>query len=180
MSKNHNEWGFVMEVAVRYFSKLGNTKAIAEEIAVGAGVQAVSVVDEPELPERVDVLYLGGAPYANIMAPELREYAERLTPDKVGRVVLFSTSNWSRRVVLALRKILKAKGIPVTSSHFWAHMTQIGPSKARARMFGEASPGAGDTATADRQAIVAEAISSVVIVSALVALGIVVAKRVKA
>ena len=169
-----------MQVAVRYFSTFGNTKAIAEEIAAGAGVQAVSIVDEPELPERVDVLFLGGAPYANIMAPELREYAERLTADKVGRVVLFSTSNWSRRVVLALRKILKAKGIPVTSSHFWAHMTQIDPSKQRARAFGEAGPGAGDTAAADRQAIVAEAVSSVVIVVAFVVLGAVVARRINA
>ena len=168
-----------MEIAVRYFSVLGNTKAIAEEIAAGAGVKAVSIVDEPELPEHVDVLFLGGAPYANIMAPELREYAEHLTPDKVGRVVLFSTSNWSRRVVLALRKILKAKGIPVTSNHFWAHMTQIGPRKPSARVFGEVGPMVGDTAVADRQAIVAEAVSSVVIVSALVALGVVIAKRIR-
>ncbi|MBP5167787.1 MAG: flavodoxin family protein [Oscillospiraceae bacterium] len=29
--------------AVRYFSRLGNTKTIAEAIAEGAGVQAVSI-----------------------------------------------------------------------------------------------------------------------------------------
>ena len=33
--------------AVRYFSKLGNTKTIAEAIAEGAGVQAVSITDAP-------------------------------------------------------------------------------------------------------------------------------------
>ena len=62
-----------MTKAVRYFSRLGNTKTIAEAIADGAGVKAVSITDEPELKERVDILYLGGAPYANIMAPELKE-----------------------------------------------------------------------------------------------------------
>ena len=64
--------------AVRYYSKSGNTKAIAEAIAEGAGVQAVSITDEPALTEYTDVLFLGGAPYANIMAPELKSYAEKL------------------------------------------------------------------------------------------------------
>ena len=94
-----------MKTAVRYYSKLGNTKTIAEAIADGAGVEAVSITEEPELGEYVDILFLGGAPYANIMAPQLREYAERLSADKVGRIALFTTSNWSRRTVRALRKI---------------------------------------------------------------------------
>ena len=97
--------------AVRYYSKLGNTKTIAEAIAEGAGVPAVSVTDEPELKEHVDILFLGGAPYANIMAPELKAYAEKLDKNTVGKVVLFTTSNWSRRTVLALKKMLKRKGI---------------------------------------------------------------------
>lgn len=165
-----------MSIAVRYFSVLGNTRAIAEEIAAGAGVEAVSIVDEPELTEHVDVLVLGGAPYANIMAPELREYAERLDPSKVSRVVLFSTSNWSRRTVLALRKILKRKGIPVTSDHFWAHMTQIGPSKPSARAFGKTAPKAGGVDAIDTRAAVAETISSVVIISAFALLGVILAR----
>lgn len=70
-----------MKTAVRYYSKLGNTKRIAEAIAEGAGVKAVSVTEEPDLAEYVDVLFLGGAPYANIMAPELRAYAEKLSAD---------------------------------------------------------------------------------------------------
>ena len=68
------------KVAVRYCSKTkaGNTKRIATTIAEGANVEAVSISDEPVLSEKVDVLFLGGAPYANIMAPELRKYAEAL------------------------------------------------------------------------------------------------------
>lgn len=126
-----------MVKAVRYFSKLGNTRAIAEAIAEGAGVPAVSIADEPGLTERVDVLFLGGAPYANIMAPELKAYAEGLTPDMVGRVVLFTTSNWSRRTVLALKKMLKEKGIPVEKEYFYAHMLNINGRMAAAREFGK-------------------------------------------
>ena len=99
-------------VEVRYCSrtKFGNTRRIAEAIAEGAATKAVSIDDEPRLTEKADILFLGGAPYANIMAPELRQYAEELAPDMVGKIVLFTTSNWSRRTVLALKKIFKGKG----------------------------------------------------------------------
>lgn len=123
--------------AVRYYSKLGNTKAIAEAIAEGAGVQAVSVTDEPVLSEYTDVLFLGGAPYANIMAPELRAYADKLDKSMVGRVILFTTSNWSRRTVLALRKMLREKGIQVEKKYFYAHMLHIKGRIDAARMFGK-------------------------------------------
>lgn len=117
------------KVLVRYLSKLGNTKKIAEAIADGAGVEAVSITEQPSVEEHADILFLGGAPYANIMAPELRAYAEGLSSEKIGRVVLFTTSNWSRRTVRALRKIFNEKGIPVDREYFYAHMTRI---KARA------------------------------------------------
>jgi len=125
-----------MTKAVRYYSRLGNTKTIAEAIAEGAGVKAVSVTDEPELTQRVDVLYLGGAPYANIMAPELKAYAEKLESSKVGKVALFTTSNWSRRTVLALKKMLKAKNIRVSDEYFYAHMLHIKGRVDAAREFG--------------------------------------------
>lgn len=125
-----------MKKAVRYYSKLGNTRAIAEAIAEGAGVRAVSIADEPRLNEYVDVLYLGGAPYANIMAPELRAFAENLDAARVGRVVLFTTSNWSRRTVLALKKLLRERGIAVADEYFFAHMLYIKGRIDAAREFG--------------------------------------------
>ena len=126
-----------MKTAVRYFSKLGNTKKIAEAIAQGAGVKAVSIADDPKLQEYVDILFLGGAPYANIMAPELREYAESLKAEQVGRVILFTTSNWSRRTVLALRKLLSNNGIKVDKEYFYAHMLHINGRIEAAREFGK-------------------------------------------
>ena len=125
-----------MKTAVRYFSKLGNTKKIAEAIAQGAGVKAVSIADEPKLQEYIDILFLAGAPYANIMAPELREYAESLKAEQVGRVILFTTSNWSRRTVLALRKLLSNNGIKVDKEYFYAHMLHINGRIEAAREFG--------------------------------------------
>ena len=128
-----------MKKAVRYFSKLGNTRKIAEAIAQGAGVEAISISDEPGLVEFVDVLYLGGAPYANVMAPELRSYAEKLDTSKVKKVILFTTSNWSRRTVYALRKMLKGKGIIVSEEYFYAHMLNIQNRVEAAKEFGKIS-----------------------------------------
>lgn len=122
--------------AVRYFSKSGNTKTIAEAIAQGIGTTAVSITDEPELTEKIDVLFLGGAPYANIMAPEMKQYAERLDKNKISKVVLFTTSNWSRRTVAALKKMLKNKGVPVDDEYFYAHMLHIKGRINAAKEFG--------------------------------------------
>lgn len=99
-------------------------------------MKAVSITDEPELKERVDILFLGGAPYANIMAPELKEYAEKLDATKVGYVILFTTSNWSRRTVLALKKLLRKKGAHVSDEYFYAHMLHIKGRVEAAREFG--------------------------------------------
>lgn len=125
-----------MKTAVRYFSKLGNTKKNAEAIAQGAGIKAVSIADDPKLQEYVDILFLDGAPYANIMALELREYAESLKAEQVCRVILFTTSNWSGRTVLALRKLLSNNGIKVDKEYFYAHMLHINGRIEAAREFG--------------------------------------------
>ena len=90
-----------------------------------------------DLSEPVDVLFLGGAPYANIMAPGLKAYAEKLKPERVCRVVLFTTSNWSRRTVLALRKLLREKGIAVADEYFCAHMLHIQGRREAAKTFGK-------------------------------------------
>ena len=126
------------KIEVRYCSrtKFGNTRRIAEAIAEGAGTKAISIDEEPKLTEKADILFLGGAPYANIMAPELREYAENLDPAMVGRIVLFTTSNWSRRTVLALKKIFKDKGITVAEDYFYAHMLNIDGKLEAAKKFG--------------------------------------------
>ena len=85
----------------------------------------------------MDILFLGGAPYANIMAPELKEYAEKLDSKKASKVVLFTTSNWSRRTVLALKKMLKGKGIIVCEDYFYAHMLNIDGKLEAAKEFGK-------------------------------------------
>ena len=124
-----------MKVAIRYYSKLGHTKDIADAMGEEIGVKAISIVDEPNLKEEIDILFLGGAPYANVMDEKLRTYAKNLDKELVKRVVLFTTSNWSRRTVRSLRKILTNKGIEVDEEYFYAHMLNISNRIPKAKEF---------------------------------------------
>ena len=124
-----------MKVAIRYFSKLGHTKDIANAMADELGIKAISIVDEPILKEEVDILFLGGAPYANVMDEKLRTYAKGLNKELVKRVVLFTTSNWSRRTVRSLKKIISNNGISVDADYFYAHMLKINSRIPKAKEF---------------------------------------------
>ena len=124
-----------MKVAIRYYSKLGHTRDIANAMGEELGIKAISIVDEPNLNEEVDILFLGGAPYANVMDEKLRTYAKGLKKELVKRVVLFTTSNWSRRTVRSLKKILTNNGIEVDDDYFYAHMLKIESRIPKAKEF---------------------------------------------
>ena len=124
-----------MNVKVVYYSQSGNTEAIANEIASELAVPAYTIDEMPAAALDCDVLFLGGAPYLNALAKELREYANAIPAGKVGRVVLFTTSGVSRRTILALRKILLRKGILVDCKHFFAPEFAIESRKQAARAF---------------------------------------------
>ena len=124
-----------MKVAIRYYSKLGHTKDIADAMGEELGIKAISIVDEPNLTEEVDILFLGGAPYANVMDEKLRTYAKGLKKELVKRVILFTTSNWSRRTVRSLKKILTNNEIEVDKDYFYAHMLKINKRIPKAKEF---------------------------------------------
>jgi flavodoxin len=104
-----------MTAGVRYFSRAGNTRAVAEAIAKGAGVEAISVdAPDAELSEPVDVLFVGGALYAYGLDAHLRDYLEHFDASKVGTAVLFSTSWISKHALDLMRKELEARGVTVS------------------------------------------------------------------
>ena len=103
-----------MNIAVRYYSRSGNTRALAEAIAKAASVKAVSVVaPEAPIPEPTDVLFLGGALYAYGLDSHMKDYLKTLDKTKVKKAVLFSTSWISRHALELLKKGLEEAGIPV-------------------------------------------------------------------
>lgn len=74
-----------MKIAVRYHSRGGNTKSVAEAIANAAGIKA-EPIDVP-LDEPVDFLFVGGGVYGGVFKGDidssLRGYLETLDPNTV-------------------------------------------------------------------------------------------------
>lgn len=79
-----------MNVEVRYQSRNGNTKAVAELIANFFEVQAESI-DKP-INKKVDVLFVGGGVYMNKADKEILDFITTLDARKVGEIVAFSTA----------------------------------------------------------------------------------------
>lgn len=103
------------KAAVRYFSKGGKTKKIADAIARGAGVSAAPV-SEP-LKEPVDVLFLGTAPYGFDVDDAVKDFI-RAVNVPVGKVVLFSTSAVLSSVRKYVEKPLAEKKLPLETREF--------------------------------------------------------------
>lgn len=106
--------------AVRYYSRSGNTKLVADAIADALNVKAISV-DQPEakLESKEDVLFVGGALYAYGLDKHLKDYLASLDASKVGKAVVFSTSWISRHSLDLIKNALKAKNIPVAEETFY-------------------------------------------------------------
>ena len=101
------------KAAVRYYSRSGNTKAVAENIAKVFNVEAVSVdSDDAGIKEYTDILFIGGGYYASGMDMRLRKYLHTIPKEKVGKVIAFSTSWISRRIIMWINEIMTDKGIP--------------------------------------------------------------------
>lgn len=109
-----------MTTAVRYYSRSGNTKLVADAIAKALDTTAVSV-DAPDagLIVKADVLFVGGALYAYGLDKHLKDYLAAVDPKQVGKAVIFSTSWISKHSIDLIRKALEAKGIPVAKETFY-------------------------------------------------------------
>lgn len=109
-----------MRAAVRYYSRSGNTKAVAEAIAEAAGVSAISVdASDAAITEPVDVLFIGGALYAYGLDSHLKDYLKTLKKDDAKQAVVFSTSWISKHSIYLIKKALSEAGISVVSESFY-------------------------------------------------------------
>ncbi len=105
-----------MKTAVRYYTKTGNTKRLAEAVAEAVGVEALPI--SVPVAEPVDVLFLGNSYYAFGIDPEVKKFVSSLDKTKVGRIVNFG----SAAMLNSTRKKVKAEadkvGIPVDEREF--------------------------------------------------------------
>ena len=79
-----------MKTAVRYYTKTGNTKRLAEAVAEAVGEEALPL--SAPIEEPVDILFLGNSYYAFSIDPEVRKFIRKLDKSKVGRIVNFGSA----------------------------------------------------------------------------------------
>ena len=105
-----------MKVAVRYYTKTGNTKRLAEAVAKAVGAEALPLSSPIEEP--VDILFLGNSYYAFSIDPEVRAFIRSLSKDKVGRIVNFGSAAMLNSTWKKVKAEADKVGIPMEKREF--------------------------------------------------------------
>ena len=105
-----------MKTAVRYYTKTGNTKRLAEAVAKAIGAEALPLSSPIEEP--VDILFLGNSYYAFSIDPEVREFIRKLDRNKVGRIVNFGSAAMLNSTYKKVKAEADKAGIPMDEREF--------------------------------------------------------------
>ena len=105
-----------MTFAVRYYTKTGNTKRLAEAIAQELGVEALPISEA--VTEPVDVLFLGNSYYAFNIDPEVRDFVLSLDKEKVGKIVNFGSAAMLNSTYKKVKAEADKAGIPMDEREF--------------------------------------------------------------
>ncbi len=105
-----------MKIAVRYYTKTGNTKRLAEAVAQAVGTEALPI--SVPLTEKADILFLGNSYYAFTIDPEVREFIRSLDREKVGRIVNFGSAAMLNSTYKKVKAEADRAGIPMDEREF--------------------------------------------------------------
>ena len=105
-----------MKIAVRYYTKTGNTKRLAEAIAEAVGTEAFPI--STPVTEAVDILFLGNSYYAFTIDPEVRQFVASLDPKKVGKIVNFGSAAMMNSTYKKVKAVADKAGIPMDEREF--------------------------------------------------------------
>ena len=105
-----------MKFAVRYYTKTGNTKRLAEAVANELGVEALPISEG--LNEQADILFLGNSYYAFTIDPEVRSFIAGLSKNKVGKIVKFGSAALLNSTYKKVKAEAAKVGIPVDEKEF--------------------------------------------------------------
>ena len=105
-----------MKIAVRYYTKTGNTKKLAEAVAEAVGAEALPL--SAPIEERVDILFLGNSDYAVTIDPEVRDFVRSLDSGKVGRIVNFGSAAMLNSTYKKVKAEADKAGVPMDEREF--------------------------------------------------------------
>ena len=105
-----------MKTAVRYYTKTGNTKRLAEAVAEAVGAEALPI--SVPVTEKVDILFLGNSYYAFSIDPEVRDFIRSLDREKIGRIVNFGSAAMLNSTWKKVKAEADKAGIPMDEREF--------------------------------------------------------------
>ena len=105
-----------MTYAVRYYTKTGNTKRLAEAMAKELGVEALPI-SEP-VNEAVDYLFLGNSYYAFNIDPEVKAFVSSLDKDKIGKIVNFGSAAMLNSTYKKVKEVADKAGVAMDEKEF--------------------------------------------------------------
>ena len=108
--------GIKMNIAVRYYTKTGNTRKLAEAVAEAVGAEALPI--STPVTERVDILFLGNSYYAFSIDPEVRRFITSLDKKLVGKIVNFGSAAMLNSTYKKVKAEADRVGIPVDEREF--------------------------------------------------------------
>ena len=105
-----------MKIAVRYYTKTGNTKRLAEAVAKAVGVEAQPI--SVPVADPIDILFLGNSYYAFSIDPEVRSFIRSLDKSKVGKIVNFGSAAMLNSTYKKVKAEADKAGIPMDEREF--------------------------------------------------------------
>ena len=105
-----------MKIAVRYYTKTGNTRRLAEAVARAVGAEALPI--SAPLTEPVDILFLGNSYYAFTIDPEVRAFVRSLDKGRVGCIVNFGSAAMLNSTYKKVKAEADKAGIPMDEREF--------------------------------------------------------------
>lgn len=106
-----------MKIEVRYFSRTGHTRKMAEVVSSVLGTSAEGI--NVPLPDgKTDVLLLGSSVYYAGVDKAVRKFISTLSPDKVGRVICFGSAGIIESSYAQVKGLLQKQGVEVDDREF--------------------------------------------------------------
>jgi len=105
-----------MKIAVRYYTKTGHTRRLAEAVAGAVGAEALPV--SAPLEEPVDILFLGNSYYAFSIDPEVKTFLQGLKKEQVGKIVNFGSAAMLNSTYKKVKAEADKVGIPMDEREF--------------------------------------------------------------
>ena len=105
-----------MKAAVRYYTRSGNVKKLADAVADELGVESLDV--SAGLDERVDVLFLGSSVYGTNVDEAVKKFLAEVDPDKIGKIVNISTAAIISSTYDRVKKLAEERGISMSHHEF--------------------------------------------------------------